>query len=340
METKEDLLKGLLIAAARGTKRPRSGNSTTFNKKLKLVLSKLTQKSRSGQVQTKTKRKKKYKKKNFAFSKKQYKALKRMNTVANAVTRTYYEEGASKTDVNSNQASYFVGSIARKSQLDNVYTDYKSVSDAGAVQTDNINTGVTYNTKVTIIKSMSRLYLRNNTDSTYYVIIYKLSTKKDTDQTPSAAIEEGLDAENLNASGDLETNVLVNPTDSKNFNDAFKIISREKFLFPPGASVYRNFVNNRRFTYTQESLGDNLTYVKGVSTCWLVKMYGDVAHDAAVPSTVGLMDGQVDFVKMDKYIYKVTDYQIPSYKTFTTELSTVTNPVQYTQAMEEATADV
>lgn len=288
----------------------------------------------------KQKRKGKRKYKGKPFTKRQVQTISRM-LQGPSIPRILYHEESGTLTTSQNQASYKELSLATRQGLDDVLVSHVRVNDAGAVSSTDISSSTSYNTNLKIRQVLSRMYFRNNSDTAFYLEIFKVVCKKSSGESPLNLIEEGLEKKALGLNTSPEAYVLINPTNSKKFNDYYKIIHKEKIFVPGGASMYRNFLHKPYKNFSTESLSTQATNIQRVSHYWLLKVYGDVAHDLTnVTTEVGLSEAQLDYVLIDRYSYTISDFQTPAALQTISSLDAFTNGgVQYRTAMEEATGD-
>lgn len=341
LEEAKSYLPGLAAGMQGNYSNPLNLLHNAKKRKLSKTSARARQKSGGTLTTTKRRRRRKRGKKKYSkpFTKKQYKALKRAVSTT-FVKREHQVEQTLQLTPGVNTATYDTLIMLPRSEMQDIFSQYTRIDDTGAISTDNIG-GTNYNTKAKLYSLHSQCYMRNNSDLAVYVVVYNGWCKRDTDETPIARLESGLDDMNVNAAGTLESNVLTNPTDSHRFNEYFGLKNKQLYKIPAGESVRLTFNRTINKTVNARSFvsGKN-EHMAGFTQFWMFKSYGDVGHAALSSSTIGFSDGTIDCVILHKYRYGVQDYDTPETIKVTDSLPAVTDPVQYTTTKEEATGDL
>lgn len=88
------------------------------------------------------------------------------------------------------------------------------------------------------------------------------------------------------------------PKQSFFFQHKFKIVKRKKFHLQAGDDVYWNFtMPSKLYNPAQEQAPDGIAehvdYYKGLTRCFMVKMWGDFGHDTTDQTLVGYMSADL-----------------------------------------------
>jgi len=202
--------------------------------------------------------------------------------------------------VNAQAFASYVGSSTTLIE-DNVLPNlqYYDPSTPGTLLTANGLTGA-YFRDFDVHSQSGKITVRNNYLIPSKVSVYDCVPKVDTSISPTTAYTNGL----TDQGGPTSTSPLVYLTDSKQFNELWKINNSKKALLAPGGELTMSHSNNKPFEY-DPSLVDSHTFTympQYGSWSWVVRSEGVIGHDGADDKTT--TQGGVDILYDTKHVIK------------------------------------
>lgn len=160
-----------------------------------------------------------------------------------------------------------------------------------ALDTINVNNNGLRN-KFNLNNCYVRFQGRNNMERPIWVDVYCYVCKDDTSQNPIELIQA--DQANVGISVDAEVNPLLYPSDFDAVKSHWKLVKHAKAFLNTGDMIQLAYTRKQR-KYDPE-LKDSTpeTYLKG-DQIFLIRVAGCISHDVTAQTSVGSIDGQLDY---------------------------------------------
>lgn len=191
----------------------------------------------------------------------------------------------------ANVANYKERLMCQNTTLD-TYMDneYKQLGPS-ATETVNLTN---FNNVIMQFYQQRKFHFKNNYAYTVLMHLYDLTAKTDSTSAdnPIASISDGI-ADRYQGTTGNEDSVLHYPEHSIEFNKFWRITKKKYVRIMPGESFVHTIA--ARGFYNQD-IDEDLN-IQGVTRCLLLRITGDIAHDAEVETACGYSPTQLDLVK-------------------------------------------
>lgn len=188
-----------------------------------------------------------------------------------------------------------------KASISALYALYRRIDNLDAVDTVSF---VNNKNAQMVFKATGRVELKNNTGMEIHLTLWRYSTRRNTNITPSIAVTGGLD-DYVQVTGvsDPGTDPCLWPENSIDFKQKYRILKKWTACIEPGKSLKLTY-GSGWYRCSQNSL-DNLsfTHVPGVTTGILFRQRGAIVHDDTALSNVNYGETQLDIMEERNFLY-------------------------------------
>ena len=241
----------------------------------------------------------------------------------NAV-RTYRSVGALQFSCSPNQCAYASAQLWTSTEKEAAFVSLDFMDRAATPAQDVISpTLTTLSNKILFKNTYLKCTMANNGAIPCNVTAYWVQTKVNTNDNPKQAMTEVDDEVGIT---DVDTNILVFPTDLPQFSRIYKILKTEKACLRAGDQMVSKYVKkNDKYDHLSHNQ-HGLSYDRGDIFCML-RCEGVLSHDKTNVTNVGSSEGTIDYE-----VYISTKMVYPSdfkFKTVTVNnaYQTVADPV-------------